>query len=274
MAWLLPRGGAVVTRRAPRDGAPGPSVTLRAVPAQPLTAPAVRPETSRRWTIRKNTTTGRVNRLEAAIVPPQSVPKTVWKVLSQIGRVYRVASRIITNAYRNSFHAVTKAKIEVATIPGASSGNTTRMKARSREAPSTIAASSTSRGSASTTPRRPRQHREKQRQQHRRQRHQQAVAQVVAEVGAVDRGAEVLQRERHRQPVRRVAEDVVGRLEGRGEHPVDGEGEEHQRHHSGQVGQQACGAPWSQPGTPLGFPGRFRRLTGPPVYGACSGCRR
>ena len=44
----------------------------RRVLAHPFTAPATRPLTIRRWTMRKKTITGMVNRVEAAMMPPQS----------------------------------------------------------------------------------------------------------------------------------------------------------------------------------------------------------
>ena len=54
----------------------------------------------------------------------------------------------------NSFQARMKAKIPVATSPGATSGRVTRMKAPRRLAPSTRAASSSSSGTPATKPRR------------------------------------------------------------------------------------------------------------------------
>src|SRR5215510_8759414 len=56
------------------------------------------------------------------------------------------------NAYRNSFHESVNAKIAEATSPGAASGTTTRASAAARVAPSTNAASSSSRGSALKKP--------------------------------------------------------------------------------------------------------------------------
>src|SRR5207302_8114646 len=43
----------------------------------PRTAPWVRPKTIRRWTSRKKTTTGIAVSVDAAISPPQSVPRAV-----------------------------------------------------------------------------------------------------------------------------------------------------------------------------------------------------
>ncbi len=45
--------------------------------AHPLTEPAVRPNAMRRWTMRKNTTTGIAVKVEAAINAPQSVLRLV-----------------------------------------------------------------------------------------------------------------------------------------------------------------------------------------------------
>ena len=53
----------------------------------------------------------------------------------------------------NSFHAWMNANTPVATSPGATSGNVMVMNARSRLAPSTIAASSSSFGTLATKPR-------------------------------------------------------------------------------------------------------------------------
>ncbi len=52
-----------------------------------------------------------------------------------------------------SFQAWMKPKIAVATRPGATSGKTIRMNAPTRDAPSTIAASSRSTGMLCTNPR-------------------------------------------------------------------------------------------------------------------------
>ena len=52
-----------------QQGVRGPD---RRVLAHPFTAPATRPLTIRRWTMRKKTITGMVNRVEAAMMPPQS----------------------------------------------------------------------------------------------------------------------------------------------------------------------------------------------------------
>lgn len=56
-------------------------------PAQPLTAPATRPETIRRCTSRKKMMTGRVNRVDAAITGPQLVSSRPKKKVIATGRV-------------------------------------------------------------------------------------------------------------------------------------------------------------------------------------------
>src|SRR5207249_4538139 len=66
----------------PRRGPGGPGA------AQPLTAPAVRLVTMRRWTIRKNTTTGRLVIVAPAISDPQSVPRSVVNDASQTMSVW------------------------------------------------------------------------------------------------------------------------------------------------------------------------------------------
>src|SRR5260370_37076656 len=54
---------------------------------QPLTAPAVSPPTTCRWTKKKKTTTGRAVRVAPANSPPQSVPCWVVKDASQMVNV-------------------------------------------------------------------------------------------------------------------------------------------------------------------------------------------
>ena len=93
--------------------------------------------------------------VEPAITPPQSVPRAPkLNACSQTGRVSLSGRSMITRANVNSFHAWMKAKIPVATRPGATSGSVTVKNARSRLDPSTIAASSSSRGTPDTNPRR------------------------------------------------------------------------------------------------------------------------
>ena len=73
-------------------------IRTAAHPIHPFTAPAVTPATRFRCTIRKNTTTGTVNRVDAAMVPPQSVLNTVWNVDNQTGRVNLSLSCMNTSA--------------------------------------------------------------------------------------------------------------------------------------------------------------------------------
>lgn len=53
----------------------------------PFTAPAIIPEDTRRWSTRKTSRTGSMNNVAAAMVAPQSVPKTLPNPDSQIGSV-------------------------------------------------------------------------------------------------------------------------------------------------------------------------------------------
>ena len=112
------------------------------------------PAATRRCTNRKNTITGTVMSVDPAMTPPQSVPRAPkLKACSHTGRVSFSGRSMITSANVNSFHAWMKAKIPVATRPGATSGSVMVKNARSRLDPSTIAASSSSRGTPATNPR-------------------------------------------------------------------------------------------------------------------------
>jgi hypothetical protein len=64
------------------------------------------------------------------------------------GSVTFAGSWISTRAKKNSFHDEIMVNIAVATSPGASSGATMLTSTRTRPAPSTTPASSTSRGTA------------------------------------------------------------------------------------------------------------------------------
>lgn len=68
------------------------------------------------------------------------------------GRVASSGVLTSTSAKKNSFQAEMKENSAVATMPGASSGKTTRRSTWSRVAPSTLAASSSSRGMLRTNP--------------------------------------------------------------------------------------------------------------------------
>ena len=62
------------------------------------------------------------------------------------GSVVRSGLLRMTSAKKNSFHAVMNAKSVVTTIPGSSSGAMIPVRIWNRVAPSTVAASSSSRG--------------------------------------------------------------------------------------------------------------------------------
>ena len=85
-----------VAHVAPLGGGVARVAVERRRSAHPLTAPAVTPPTIRFWISRKKTRTGNVNNVDAAIVPPQSVPKAVRNVASQTGSVKLAVSRIST----------------------------------------------------------------------------------------------------------------------------------------------------------------------------------
>ena len=114
---------------------------------QALTAPAVSPKAIFRCTSRKKTITGIAISVDPAMSPPQSVWRLVpVKYESQTVAVCFDPSFRRMRAKMYSFQLVMKAKIEVATRPGATSGSRIRTKAPRRLEPSTIAASSSSRG--------------------------------------------------------------------------------------------------------------------------------
>ena len=98
-------------------------------------------------------------------------------------------------AKTNSFHAVMKENTLVATSPGATSGSSTDQNIRGQDAPSTYAASSSSRGTAATKPRSV-QMREGQRE---RDVHHDQAEQVVeqAEVLGLDEQRDHQRLERH-----------------------------------------------------------------------------
>src|SRR5207237_1696546 len=122
---------------------------------QALTAPAVSPNAIFRCTSRKKTITGIAISVEPAMSPPQSVWRLVpVKYESQTVAVCFAPSFRRMRAKMYSFQLVMKAKIDVATSPGATSGRRIFTKAPSRLEPSTIAASSSSRGIPSRKPRR------------------------------------------------------------------------------------------------------------------------
>src|SRR5262249_11117475 len=111
-----------------------------------LTAPNVRPRTRWRCTIRAKTMIGTAASVPAALIAPQSMSMRVISVEAPTGTVCEFGLDVSTSATRNSLYVTITAKIAVATSPGAASGSTTRLNAVIRDEPSTIDASSRSRG--------------------------------------------------------------------------------------------------------------------------------
>ena len=103
--------------------------------------------------MRKKITTGIAISVEPAITPPQSVPRAFVERLQPHGHRLVSGRFMITRAKMNSFQARMKAKMPVATRPGATSGSVIRMNAPKRLAPSTRAASSSSEARLPTKPR-------------------------------------------------------------------------------------------------------------------------
>ena len=82
-----PLGRAPAVEEPARYRGPGVFRRRAVIHVHPRTAPVVRPPTIRCWTIRKKARTGRVKRVDAAIVAPQSVPRKVLNDTSHTGRV-------------------------------------------------------------------------------------------------------------------------------------------------------------------------------------------
>ena len=111
------------------------------------------PPVIRRWMSAKTTSEGSVARNAAAASGPRSAtPSAPMKWVRTTGRVCFSGVFRSTSAKKNSFHAVMNANSAVATMPGASSGAVTETSVRTRPAPSTAAASSSSGGTARTYP--------------------------------------------------------------------------------------------------------------------------
>src|SRR5215203_2965245 len=87
-------------------------------------APAVRPETIRRWKSTTMITSGTVISTPAAIWLPNGVSNWVAPENLEIATVAVAISGllVIVRAMRNSFHAAMKVMIAVVNIPGAASG--------------------------------------------------------------------------------------------------------------------------------------------------------
>src|SRR5581483_7236435 len=114
-----------------------------------LTAPMVSPRTKCRCTISANRMIGNAPITPAAAIGPHSIWILPIRVETPTGTVCAFGVEVSESAIRKSLYVVITLKIAVAAIPGAASGSTTRRKAVSRESPSTIAASSMSRGISS-----------------------------------------------------------------------------------------------------------------------------
>ena len=90
----------------------------------------------------KNITDGITTIVDAAIILPQSRISAPCKDFSATETVIKFVLFIKIKEYKNSFQAFIKVYIAVATIPGATRGNTILTNVTSLFAPSTLAASS------------------------------------------------------------------------------------------------------------------------------------
>ena len=96
-------------------------------------------------------TTGTIATTVSALISPHWISCPPTRLASATGSV-RTCDRVRKSASRNSFHENTKARSALVTIPGTASRSATSVNARQRVAPSTIAASSRSRGRSSKKP--------------------------------------------------------------------------------------------------------------------------
>src|SRR3990167_8843646 len=115
---------------------------------QPLTAPAVRPETIFFWKASTRPSRGMVTSTEAAMMLPQGMSYLLAPEISEIetGTVRSSLSSTKVSANMNSFQAAMKASRPVDTSAGHSSGMNTSLMMRQGPQPSMIAASSSSLG--------------------------------------------------------------------------------------------------------------------------------
>src|SRR6056297_596831 len=118
-------------------------------PLQPLTAPAVRPETIYRSNTIATMTGGMIASTPAALMNEKLIVKSDVNAARRMGTVCELGVWVNISASRNSFQLVRKAKRMTATIEGNDSGRKTRVSAWKREQPSTRAALSSSSGSPS-----------------------------------------------------------------------------------------------------------------------------
>src|SRR5215831_18895264 len=113
----------------------------------PLTAPAVSPDTMRRWNRIVSATSGRVATTEAAAISGQGSLCSPASRDSATGTVRFSGDDRKVSAYRNSFHEKMKTRIAVVKSPGAARGRSTLRKAKRGVQPSTRAAWYSSSGS-------------------------------------------------------------------------------------------------------------------------------
>src|SRR6185503_11910026 len=116
----------------------------------PLTAPAVRPETILRWNARTRMTSGKVTITDAAMMLPHGSSCALAPLIRAMptGTVRSLLVSVKVSANRNSFHAAMNASRPVVTRAGHISGMNTRVMMTHGDAPSRIAASSSSLGSS------------------------------------------------------------------------------------------------------------------------------
>src|SRR6185436_14365476 len=122
---------------------------LQEADSQPLTAPAVRPETKKRCRSTKVAITGTRPMKLAAATSCHSVSYPLWKLKRPTGIVKCPWESRSTRASANSAQYQARLKVAVAPRPGPRRGRATRQRTRGRDAPSRRAASSSDVGSAS-----------------------------------------------------------------------------------------------------------------------------
>src|SRR5687767_13249304 len=120
---------------------------------QPFTAPSDNPRTRYRCIASAKTKIGTIATTPAALITPHLISYCVTRPAIPTGNVIAASVCVRTSANKNSFQEIIRQNTAVAANPGATRGNKTLRKAPRRESPSTMAASSNSRGTSIKKPR-------------------------------------------------------------------------------------------------------------------------
>src|SRR5687768_1325397 len=118
-----------------------------------LTAPSDSPRTRYFCIAIAKTRIGTIATAPAALITPHLISYCVTRPAIPTGNVIDASVCVSTSANRNSFQETIRQNTAVAARPGATSGKIGRASAPMRESPSTIAASSKSRGTSAKNPR-------------------------------------------------------------------------------------------------------------------------